>query len=89
MGYGRKNEDGFYVRYGVSTGIYNVKKARSTTVFSMTALGRTGHSTHTHTHTRLYWGLPGGASGKESACQCRRQKKLRRPGFDSWIGKIP
>ena len=54
MGYGRKNEDGFYVRYGVSTGIYNVKKARSTTVFSMTALGRTGHSTHTHTHTHTH-----------------------------------
>ena len=25
-------------------------------------------------------------SGKESACQCRRR---RRPGFDSWVGKIP
>ena len=28
----------------------------------------------------------GGASGKESACQCGRH---RRCGFDSWVGKIP
>ena len=31
-------------------------------------------------------GFPGGASGKESACQCRRQK---RHCFDLWVGKIP
>ena len=31
-------------------------------------------------------GFPGGASGKEPACQCRRPKRL---GFDSWVGKIP
>ena len=31
-------------------------------------------------------GLPGGASGKESACQCRRCK---RRGFNPWVGKIP
>ena len=31
-------------------------------------------------------GLPRWCSGKESACQCRR---LRRPGFDPWVGKIP
>ena len=31
-------------------------------------------------------GFPGGASGKEAACQCRR---LKRPGFNSWIRKIP
>ena len=28
-------------------------------------------------------GFPGGASGKESTCQCRRH------GFDPWVGKIP
>ena len=28
----------------------------------------------------------GGASGKEAACQCRRQK---RRGFDPWVGKTP
>ena len=33
-----------------------------------------------------YMGFPGGASGKEPACQCRR---LRRCGFDPWVGKIP
>ena len=42
--------------------------------------------------TRLKWlsmhtrGFPAGTVGKESTCQCRRQK---RQGFDSWVGKIP
>ena len=31
-------------------------------------------------------GLPGGASGKEPAYQCRRQK---RHEFNPWVGKIP
>ena len=31
-------------------------------------------------------GFPGGASGKEPAYQCRRQK---RHMFDPWIGRIP
>jgi len=31
-------------------------------------------------------GFPDGASGKESACQCR---KGRRCGFDRWVGNIP
>ena len=31
-------------------------------------------------------GLPGDASGKEPACQCRRCKRL---GFDAWVQKIP
>ena len=31
-------------------------------------------------------GFPGGASGKEPACQCRKCKRL---GFDPWAGKIP
>ena len=30
--------------------------------------------------------FPGGASGKEPTCQCRRHK---RHGFDPWVGKIP
>ena len=30
--------------------------------------------------------FPGGASGKESACQCRRHKTC---GFDPWVRKIP
>ena len=32
------------------------------------------------------WGFPGGASGKEPACQCGRHKRCQ---FDSWVGKIP
>ena len=31
-------------------------------------------------------GLPGGASGKESACQCRRLQRCRS---DPWVKKIP
>ena len=31
-------------------------------------------------------GFPGGGSGKEPACQCRRHK---RRGFHPWVGKIP
>ena len=31
-------------------------------------------------------GFPGGASGKEPACKCRRHKRHR---FDPWVGKIP
>ena len=31
-------------------------------------------------------GFPGGASGKEPAWQCKR---LKRHGFDPWVGKIP
>ena len=33
-----------------------------------------------------YMGFPGGASGKEPACQCKRHKRLR---FAPWVGKIP
>ena len=29
--------------------------------------------------------FPGGASGKESACQCRRCKRL---GFNPWVRKV-
>ena len=31
-------------------------------------------------------GFPGGASGKESDCQCRRPGRC---GFNPWLGKIP
>ena len=30
--------------------------------------------------------FPGGTSGKEPACQCRKHKRHR---FDPWVGKIP
>ena len=33
-----------------------------------------------------HYGFPGGTSGKESACQCRRCQRFR---FDPWIRKIP
>jgi len=31
-------------------------------------------------------GFPGGTSGKEPTCQCRRHKKGR---FDPWVRNIP
>ena len=34
---------------------------------------------------RVAQGFLGGSLGKESACQCRRRKRLR---FDPWVGKI-
>ena len=33
-----------------------------------------------------HMGFPGGASGKEPICQCKRHKRCR---FDPWVGKIP
>ena len=33
----------------------------------------------------LVFHSPGGAGGKESACQCRRRKRYR---FNPWVGKI-
>ena len=37
-------------------------------------------------HHACFVGFTGGTSGKEPACQCRR---LKRCGFDPWVGKIP
>ena len=34
----------------------------------------------------IFQSFPGGTSGKEPACQCRRCK---RSGFDPWVGRIP
>ena len=36
--------------------------------------------------TRFRWAFPGGPSGKEPACQCRRCKRCR---FDPWVRKTP
>ena len=36
---------------------------------------------------KLHWEyFPGGTSGKEHTCQCRRHKRY---GFSLWVGKIP
>ena len=37
-------------------------------------------------HFRVTQGFPGGASGKEPTCQCRRCKRC---GFDPWVRKMP
>ena len=41
---------------------------------------------HGEIFSSFYGGVPGGASGKEPACQCRR---CRRCEFDPWVRKIP
>ena len=33
----------------------------------------------------MYMDFPADANGKESACQCRKGKRI---GFDPWVGKI-
>ena len=35
---------------------------------------------------KIKWGFPGGASDKESTCQCMRHKRC---GFDPCVRKIP
>ena len=35
---------------------------------------------------KLLKGFPGGASGQELSCQCRR---CEGQGFDPWVGKVP
>ena len=39
-----------------------------------------------HPHLEKWYRFPGGTSGKEPACQCRRHKRW---GFSSWVGEIP
>ena len=39
-----------------------------------------------HRHAFIPLGFPGGASGKEPACQCRRHKRCK---FNTWVRKIP
>ena len=52
-----------------------------------TDLFRTSFLNDSFGYTVLGWpGFPGGTSGQEPACQCRRHKRLR---FDPWVGKIP
>ena len=45
-------------------------------------------TTHNKNHAcyRYILGFPGGTSGKESVCLCRR---LKRRSFNPWVGKIP
>ena len=49
------------------------------------------HTEWSRTERQISWyclrvGFPGGTSGKELICQCRRHK---RGGFDPWVRKIP
>ena len=54
-----------------------------------TGLKRVGHDWATSlslSFHSLSQGFSGGTSGKETTCQCRRQKRCR---FYPWVGKIP
>ena len=45
--------------------------------------------THTHTQTHTYMGFPGGASGREPACQCMRHKRRRfNPSPEDHLEKV-
>ena len=45
-----------------------------------------GHDLATKPPPHPLVGFPGGTTGKEPTCQCRRHKSL---GFNLWVGKIP
>ena len=48
--------------------------------------GLLGHMAVLFSKPELHWiSFPGGASGKQPTCQCKR---LKRHGFNPWIGKI-
>ena len=44
------------------------------------------YNIHVCMYVYIFMGFPGGVSGKEPTCQCRRCKNH---GFDPWIRKIP
>ena len=37
----------------------------------------------------LVWGLPCSSAGKETSCNAGVHLQCRKPGLDSWVGKIP
>ena len=49
------------------------------------SLGKIHHLSFSFSH-RGDMGFPGGTSGKESTCQCKKHKRCR---FSLWVGKIP
>ena len=49
-------------------------------------IGRTLYEINKARSSMTHVGFPGGASGKESPCQCRRCKKSQ---FHPWVRKIP
>ena len=44
------------------------------------------HATTSSLQLKTKEGFPGGTSGKEPACQCRKHKRCK---LDPWVGKIP
>ena len=54
-------------------------------------VAKVGHDLTTKERERDFndWGFPGGSVCKESACDEGDHLQCRRPGFISWVGKIP
>ena len=75
----------------VFSGIHNTeggKEKNAVSTISPTATYRLSRSLTRLPHwvsIRFTLGFPGGAGGQEPACQCRR---LKRWGFDPWVGNI-
>ena len=66
---------------------YKAKSLSYTHIYFFHLLFYSGLSQDTEYSSLFYTsGFPGGASGKELACQCRR---LKRYWFDPWVRKIP
>ena len=57
-----------------------------TSIMEFFCMENLSHFPHVLTYLIIYLGFPGGTSGKEPACPCRRHKRC---GFDSWVRKIP
>ena len=71
-----------YLKLVSFTGLISLLSKGLARVFSST----TNSKASILRHSAFFMGFPGGASGKEPACWCRRHQRCR---LDLWVGKIP
>ena len=74
---------GFSLRHSLL--VVSEQKCVSLVKSALRSQGKTSHR-RTHPLYHFVWGFPGGTSGEEPACQCRRHKRC---SFDPWVRKIP
>ena len=67
-------------------GIEHIPPALAGGFFTAEPPGKPLSSLTSANYSLIDKGIPGGTSGKELACQCRRWKRC---GFDPWVRKIP